>query len=154
MTDFAVRTARVDDVDAVLELWRTASENDSRSADSRAAVVAVLERDPAALLVAVSDDELIGSLIAGGTGGGPTCTAWPFVPIIVVTASGEPCSLPPKLDWQGLVRDASRDGARRQRSRSSTVAGRRLPPSGGVGPLGQESVGPSLLSARRARASG
>ncbi len=68
MPDFAVRTARVHDVDAVLELWRTAAENDSRPADSRAAVVALLERDPAALLVAVSDDELIGSLIAGWDG--------------------------------------------------------------------------------------
>ena len=68
MTDFTVRPAGSDDVDAVLDLWRTAAENDSRSADTRAAVVALLERDPAALLVAVSDDELIGSLIAGWDG--------------------------------------------------------------------------------------
>lgn len=68
MTDFAVRPARMNDVDAVLELWRTAAENDNRPADSRAAVVALLDRDPAALLVAVSDDELIGSLIAGWDG--------------------------------------------------------------------------------------
>lgn len=68
MADFVVRPARLDDVDAVLELWRTAAENDSRPADSRAAVITLLERDPAALLVAVSDDELVGSLIAGWDG--------------------------------------------------------------------------------------
>jgi len=68
MTDFAVRPARMNDVDAVLDLWRTAAENDSRPADSRASVVALLEQHPAALLVAVSDDELIGSLIAGWDG--------------------------------------------------------------------------------------
>lgn len=68
MTGFAVRSAGIDDVDAVLELWRTAAENESRPADTRAAVVALLERDPAALLVAVSDTQLIGSLIAGWDG--------------------------------------------------------------------------------------
>ncbi len=55
-------------VDAVLELWRTAAENESRPADTRASVVGLLERDPAALLVAVSDTEVIGSLIAGWDG--------------------------------------------------------------------------------------
>ena len=55
-------------MDAVLELWQIAAENESRPADTRAAVVALLERDPAALLVAVSDTELIGSLIAGWDG--------------------------------------------------------------------------------------
>jgi ribosomal protein S18 acetylase RimI-like enzyme len=68
MTGFAVRSAGIDDVDAVLELWRTAAENESRPADTRAAVVALLERDPAALLVAVSYTQLIGSLIAGWDG--------------------------------------------------------------------------------------
>lgn len=68
MTRFAVRPAGLDDVDAVLDLWRSAAENESRPADTREAVFAVLERDPAALLVAVSDTELIGSLIAGWDG--------------------------------------------------------------------------------------
>ncbi len=49
-------------------MWRTAAENESRPVDTRAAVVALLERDPAALLVAVSDMQLIGSLIAGWDG--------------------------------------------------------------------------------------
>ncbi len=68
MSRFAVRPAGLDDVDAVLDLWRIAAENESRPADTREAVFAVLERDPAALLVAVSDAELIGSLIAGWDG--------------------------------------------------------------------------------------
>lgn len=68
MTLFAVRPAGPDDVDAVLELWQTAAENDNRPADTRDAVLAVLQRDPDALLLAVHDTELLGSLIAGWDG--------------------------------------------------------------------------------------
>jgi len=50
MTGFDVRSARMGDVDAVLELWRTAAENESRPADTRASVVGLLERVPATLL--------------------------------------------------------------------------------------------------------
>jgi ribosomal protein S18 acetylase RimI-like enzyme len=63
-----VRLARHTDVEAVLELWSTAAENASRPADSREAVVALLERDSAALLVADSAGEVIGSIIAGWDG--------------------------------------------------------------------------------------
>ncbi len=68
MTWFAVRPAGPEDVDAVLDLWQTAAENDSRPADTRDAVLAVLQRDPDALLLAVHDTELLGSLIAGWDG--------------------------------------------------------------------------------------
>jgi len=57
MTDFAVRSASLDDVDAVLDLRRAAAENESRPANTRAAVVALLERDPAA---PVTNDERTG----------------------------------------------------------------------------------------------
>jgi len=41
-TGFDVRSARMGDVDAVLELWRTAAENESRPADTHASVVGLL----------------------------------------------------------------------------------------------------------------
>jgi ribosomal protein S18 acetylase RimI-like enzyme len=63
-----VRLARVGDVGAVLALWSTAAENANRPVDTRAAVLALLDRDPTALLVAESADEIIGSIIAGWDG--------------------------------------------------------------------------------------
>jgi ribosomal protein S18 acetylase RimI-like enzyme len=63
-----VRLARPDDVDAVLALWSSAAENASRPADSRAAVLTLLERDAAALLVAECAGEVVGSIIAGWDG--------------------------------------------------------------------------------------
>ena len=68
MTTFTVRTAQPGDVDGVLELWRTAAENASRPEDSRDAVLALLARDPAALLLAEDHDDLVGSVIAGWDG--------------------------------------------------------------------------------------
>lgn len=149
MTGFAVRSAGIDDVDAVLELWRTAAENESRPADTRAAVVALLERDPAALLVAVSDTQLIGSLIAG----------WGRVASSPLPPGRPPRPSPPgrraslarrRGSSTGRARRATlrRHGARRERARPPAVAGRRLPPPGRVGPLGQDRVGPSPRSAR------
>lgn len=68
MRPFTVRPARPGDVDGVLALWRAAAENAGRPADSAAAVSALLDRDPAALLVAEDDDQLVGSIIAGWDG--------------------------------------------------------------------------------------
>ena len=58
----------LEDVDAILELWVVAAENDSRPADNRDLVVTLLERDPAALLVALSGEEIVGSIVAGWDG--------------------------------------------------------------------------------------
>ena len=63
-----VRTARLADVGAVLQLWSTAAENARRPPDSAAVLVALLERDPAALLLAEDGGELVGSVIAGWDG--------------------------------------------------------------------------------------
>jgi ribosomal protein S18 acetylase RimI-like enzyme len=68
MTRADVRTATPDDIARVLLLWGTAAENASRPADTEAALVALLERDPSALLVAESGDQLVGSVIAGWDG--------------------------------------------------------------------------------------
>ena len=56
------------DVDALLDLWRDAAENDGRPGDTHAAVLALLSRDPDALILAEHQGELIGSVIAGWDG--------------------------------------------------------------------------------------
>jgi ribosomal protein S18 acetylase RimI-like enzyme len=65
---FALRTASAADVDAILALWQQAAENDSRPPDTAEAVLALLGRDPAAVILADRDDALIGSIIAGWDG--------------------------------------------------------------------------------------
>ena len=65
---FDLRTASADDAGKLLDLWRDAAENDGRPTDTRAAVLALIERDPAALIVAEHDGELVGSVIAGSDG--------------------------------------------------------------------------------------
>lgn len=52
------------DVDALLEFWLVAGENASRPFDSRNAVLALLRRDPGALIVAQEHGRLIGSVVA------------------------------------------------------------------------------------------
>jgi ribosomal protein S18 acetylase RimI-like enzyme len=65
---FALRTASAADVDAILALWQQAAENDSRPPDTAEAVLALLGRDPEAVILADRDDALIGSIIAGWDG--------------------------------------------------------------------------------------
>jgi ribosomal protein S18 acetylase RimI-like enzyme len=64
-----IRTASLDDVEALLALWAIAAENDSRPADTAGAINALLARDPDACLVACADGgRIVGSLIAGWDG--------------------------------------------------------------------------------------
>lgn len=63
-----LRTASADDAEGLLALWRDAAENGGRPADTREAVLALIQRDPAALILAEHDGELIGSVIAGWDG--------------------------------------------------------------------------------------
>jgi ribosomal protein S18 acetylase RimI-like enzyme len=71
-----LRPAHPDDIDAVLELWATSAENRSRPADTRAAVAAQLDRDPAALILATDRaggagpgvEQVVGSIIVGWDG--------------------------------------------------------------------------------------
>jgi ribosomal protein S18 acetylase RimI-like enzyme len=65
---FSLRTGSAADVDGLLGLWREAAENTSRPPDTRGAVMALLSRDPEALIVAEHDGVLIGSVIAGWDG--------------------------------------------------------------------------------------
>jgi ribosomal protein S18 acetylase RimI-like enzyme len=63
-----LRAGGVADVDAVMALWAVAAENDGRPADRREMVEALVARDPEALLLALEDGALVGSLIAGWDG--------------------------------------------------------------------------------------
>lgn len=62
------RAATVDDVEAVLALWALAAENDDRPADSRADVERLIVRDPDALVLAVLDGAVVGTVVAGFDG--------------------------------------------------------------------------------------
>lgn len=63
-----LRAATLDDVPAILAFWKIAAEDTNRSGDDAAAVEALITRDPSALLLAVTDGEIVGSLIAGFDG--------------------------------------------------------------------------------------
>lgn len=68
-----LRPATVDDIPAVLAFWKLAAEDTNRADDDRAAVTALIARDPLALTLAVDEEgqegeEIVGSLIAGFDG--------------------------------------------------------------------------------------
>ena len=65
-----LRPATVADLDTVLAFWQLAAEDAHRPADSTAAVAALVERDPEALILAVdpASGELVGTVIAGWDG--------------------------------------------------------------------------------------
>jgi ribosomal protein S18 acetylase RimI-like enzyme len=65
---FVLRSASAADVDGLLAMWAEAAENNSRPPDTRAAVTALLDRDPDAVILAEHDGDLIGSIIAGWDG--------------------------------------------------------------------------------------
>ena len=62
-----LRTGRVDDVEAVLDLWRRAEASPSPT-ESAEDVRGLLERDPEALILAESGGEIVGTLIVGWDG--------------------------------------------------------------------------------------
>jgi GNAT superfamily N-acetyltransferase len=63
-----VRAATDADIDAVLAVWAEARSRAAQTPDDPAVVQQLLDRDPGALLVADSDGEVIGVLIAGWDG--------------------------------------------------------------------------------------
>lgn len=63
-----IRTATRADVPALIAFWAVAGENDGRPTDTPDAVHRLLERDPDALLVATSDERIVGTVIAGWDG--------------------------------------------------------------------------------------
>jgi ribosomal protein S18 acetylase RimI-like enzyme len=63
-----LRAAVVADVDGLLALWQEAAENADRPLDTPDAVLALLDRDPEAVIVAKRDGAIVGSVIAGWDG--------------------------------------------------------------------------------------
>jgi ribosomal protein S18 acetylase RimI-like enzyme len=64
----AIRAATAADIDAVLAVWEQARSAAARTPDDPQFVERLLDRDPGALLVAESDGEVVGVLIAGWDG--------------------------------------------------------------------------------------
>jgi ribosomal protein S18 acetylase RimI-like enzyme len=64
----AFRRAELTDVDAVLAFWAESAEDTARPVDTSAAVEHLIARDPDALLLAVDDGKIVGSIIAGWDG--------------------------------------------------------------------------------------
>ncbi|MEU1179041.1 GNAT family N-acetyltransferase [Streptomyces sp. NPDC005820] len=67
MSDPRIRAATPDDLDTVLDFWKTAAEGTSIS-DDRSGVERLVARDPEALLLAEQGGELVGTVIAGFDG--------------------------------------------------------------------------------------
>jgi ribosomal protein S18 acetylase RimI-like enzyme len=68
MSELILRPAERGEMASVLAFWQVAAENDSRPADTAEAVEALLSRDPEALILAVDEDRIVGSIIAGWDG--------------------------------------------------------------------------------------
>ncbi|MER7911053.1 GNAT family N-acetyltransferase [Streptomyces sp. NPDC096068] len=67
MIDFQIRAATVDEAEAVLAFWRESAEGTSVS-DDVDGVTRLVARDPEALLLALADGRIVGSVIAGWDG--------------------------------------------------------------------------------------
>ena len=67
MAEPVLRSAVPADVDAVLTFWRASAEDTDRT-DDRESVLRLLEHDPQALLLAVEDEAVVGTVIAGWDG--------------------------------------------------------------------------------------
>ncbi|MGW3557366.1 GNAT family N-acetyltransferase [Streptomyces sp. NPDC000963] len=67
MIDLQIRAATVDEAETVLAFWRESAEGTSVS-DDVPGVTRLVERDPEALLLAVADGRIVGSVIAGWDG--------------------------------------------------------------------------------------
>ncbi|GAA0524753.1 GNAT family N-acetyltransferase [Paractinoplanes ferrugineus] len=63
-----LRRAAAHELGSILDFWAVAAENDNRPVDSPAAVDALHQRDPDALIVAVDGEEIVGTVIAGWDG--------------------------------------------------------------------------------------
>lgn len=66
--ELAYRAAVATDADAVMAFWATAAEDAQRPPDSSAAVLRLIERDPEALILALDNDQVVGSIIVGWDG--------------------------------------------------------------------------------------
>ncbi|MDQ3757014.1 MAG: GNAT family N-acetyltransferase [Actinomycetota bacterium] len=58
-----IRTATANDIDAVLALWDTSGPPSKSLPDTEAGVLALLDRDPGALLLAEDDGAVVGTVV-------------------------------------------------------------------------------------------
>ena len=56
------------DIAEILNFWANHAENNSRPMDSSDALIGLIARDPAALILAIENDEIVGTVIAGWNG--------------------------------------------------------------------------------------
>ncbi|HRE03524.1 MAG TPA: hypothetical protein PLV68_19660, partial [Ilumatobacteraceae bacterium] len=68
MIDVTLHAATDRDVADLIAFWEVAGENSSRPTDSTAAVAALVARDADALIIARSDNTIVGTVIAGWDG--------------------------------------------------------------------------------------
>ena len=61
-----LRPATADDIADVLAFWRESAQ--PTSTDSTEVLASLIDRDPGALIVAVADGRIVGTVIAGGDG--------------------------------------------------------------------------------------
>lgn len=62
------RHAVAADASAVMAFWATAAEDSHRPPDSTTAVLRLIARDPRALMLAIDNDQVVGSIIVGWDG--------------------------------------------------------------------------------------
>jgi len=68
VTDLVLRAAGSHELGAVLTFWATAAENAARPPDTAVALAALHRRDPDALIVAVEQGRIVGTIIVGWDG--------------------------------------------------------------------------------------
>lgn len=68
MIHFRLATNDPNEVAEILDFWVANAENGSRPTDTVDAIRALIEKDPEALILAVDNDEIVGTIIAGWNG--------------------------------------------------------------------------------------
>lgn len=66
--ELVFRSAEAADATAVLDFWAEAAEDSDRPADSLDAVLRLIARDPDALVLAMDNNQVVGSIIVGWDG--------------------------------------------------------------------------------------
>ncbi len=68
MIHFRLATNEPREIAEILNFWESNAENGSRPTDTTDAIRTLIEKDPEALILAVDNNEIIGTIIAGWNG--------------------------------------------------------------------------------------
>ena len=63
-----LRAATPEDVERVLAFWNLAGEDVERTKDTAAGLLTLIERDPGAVILALDEDSIVGSVVVGWDG--------------------------------------------------------------------------------------